>query len=342
MFINVHPAIIFFIVILLIVMVYLEYRGKYKEVFYDLSFIEGTMDIIEDNNPYIWVQKCSFEDIFLNYNEALVIYGNIPHKYVYWGITAHCEGKLIGDSVSSKSIYGASNTKIVAVLTNNPILYESIGKSIKKELQKSGYLCIIHPIYTVSNGYNNNKYTILSQTILPNENDQIPDWKCRLYTSNNIPLKHATCSPLLERSKDVSELSLIPLKTWESSCYNLVKSKGYTPIKVLTCSHNEEIKDFICIESDEIVENKNLFIIVVDHVRSGKSLYSCITFESEHVVTGDSSKPRPSKREIVIKMFQFTVSTRIKIQELIYMDPTHTSYIGPCPSSILPMQIFII
>lgn len=345
---TLQPWIVIFIVIFFMILIYVKYKNKSPDKYCDLSYIEGQMKT--SCQSYISTQKPHFSHcqtpIYLNYNEALVVYGNIPHKYVYWGITGYSlnKGQLIpiGDSVSSRYINGATNTKIVTVLCNNPKLFKAIERDIKKELQCSGYLCVVNAIYTPrEKEYNTVKYCLQTKTVVLHKEDQIPEWKCRLYKSQNIDKEKAEYQELLCTECSVSETHLIDPEIWESSCYKIAKEKFEKITKVDVFEAQYDTRDCKCVSSNTIPSGKEIFIIAVDHVRADKSKYSCINFYTEYIVTGNNEQPLPSEKAIVLRFIEYKTTCPIKIKELIFTDPSQKSCIGPDISTILPMQVYI-
>lgn len=371
------------IIVFFIIIVYFQYRTKYAEKLPETTYTEGKMEIINkssyhkgnvfDYNPNIPVQMAYFpnsddysiEPQELHCNEAIVVYGYIPSRYTYWGITGYiCDYvdnnerkdylRPISNTISSKYIFSASNTHIVTVLTYNQKLYECIKKTIIRELQSSGYLCIVYPIYIPKELLlNKARFTIINETIIDTYDEQVPDWACRLYSSNNILYTEPKIVIIPNEEDIISETNIVSLNKWKYNCNLLVKD--YIKIVNTHGLTNSIIsKDITCIESNiiSLEDNESLFIVCVDHSKSGKSIYSYISIHDieinhsyKHIVTGNirDLRSKITNKRLTLRFIYHKPSVnKIRIKEFVYIDPTSKSLLGPDINTLLPMQIFIV
>ncbi len=428
-------VLLFVAIIVLIVVVYITFKNNWSPQLYKLSYVEGLVKVLNIDicqsinmipcyglNSAIPYQRPMFPSLdqfdetkipdidpvelpglyfgakSLQNNQAMVIYGNIPYKYLYWGITGYLYDYVknsakqtvftpIGDSISSSIVSGSFNSRMAVVMTSNYQLFSIIKKHLQNEWKEgSMYINTIVPIYIPPEmTLDQARYTMLIRTIINTEIEEIPPWKCRFYTSVDIPIYTSGPSTYARRSMNPSERQFLSEDKWTENCSRVLVQHGITessPIKASpflstifpdgfdngsqiiqlqeTVNAQAATRDCTTIISDDITltSEQELIIFAVDHAKTGKGLYSSISFQSTendfeyiNVVTGNIKDVgtifRPNK--IILRLIRHDPSKyisksldgsyHIKIIERIFINPN--SACGPDPKSLLYFQSFI-
>ena len=119
---------------------------------------------LQDSNELQHITKITVP--VLRHNEAYVIKGTIPYKYLYWSINSE------KTSVSSRTVAGNNNDQVVVIITKNLWLFKAINRHFLNEWEesKSIYKLHVHPIFTDN--------TDIFTTILKRyPEDYVPDWE---------------------------------------------------------------------------------------------------------------------------------------------------------------------
>ena len=366
---------------------YLEYTPTLMHSGYGYSEVSENNEYMADalNNGYVF--KLNPEDSpdleigdevvtesykiganYLDENQALVIYGIIPYRYLYWSLDAYEHSKVGGkfkmknlnQTVSSVSLSGQSNDKVIVIMTKNKMMYDYLCKRMYEELNEhnSGYRINVLPMY-IHKPFtsHNSKYCIMSRVILRDSKEYMPKWNARLYTVSKIPF---AVPPVLECSKrnhkEHDETKIISRDVWKS-----VPEQYYTKQRIVSNYENYKVKvkkedevvdyspnitylesEIVCTDHDDHID-----IFSIDHGRSRKGYVSTITaldIDTNHIVftniTSDyqlKRTPTHGKLHSIISTFQ-PGKRRLKIYEKIYCDVA--THVGPNPKTIHWMQVF--
>jgi hypothetical protein len=302
------------IVIIIIIIVLLQLNIKYN-----LSYIEGevketslkTYDSFSIQSPFF----NNSEIYSLNNNQAVVIYSNIPYKYLYWNITGYIYEyknvklfRQINNNINSKNIVGSFNSHMAIIMTSNSLLYSIIKEQFKIKWKKYHmYNNTIIPIYLDSSEIENAKYTILIRTILSHSLDELPSFKCRFYTANNIANVLTTQNYKIPFLKyHISNYKkILSNEEWKLATYKYLVNNNIKIIKLinvnpliqkhdLETNNNGLISNYIAFESENITlsSNEKIVIFAMDHSKNNNCLFSSLSFkendkEYKNIITGD-------------------------------------------------------
>lgn len=186
------------IIILLIVGYYLYVKSCREELI--LKATEGTLKGVPQlGGLYFQHPSMGGDELYeprdITYHDAIVMYGPIPHGYLYWGITGyvydidgHRVFAPIGDSVSRGNVEALSPGDGVAVIfTPNPLMFEDISAILNKEWKQSNgrHPLRIFPIYIPPDMPAKTRYVLLNRIVTRGEEDPIPLFNVRYYTAEN-------------------------------------------------------------------------------------------------------------------------------------------------------------
>lgn len=318
----------------------------------------------------------------LSHYQALVVYGDIPIKYRYWGFTGYLHSylsdnnivmKSLGDSISCNNQYLSNDgTRLVIIMTSNQNMFKEIKFSLTKEFEKEKQKYLIVPLFIPQYlHYSRAKYTLLFKVSLYNSKDKIPQYKCRLYQTPSI--KISTVPKIFLKNKNLypKEKSLLSLEKWEKLSLEIVTSKGYKihrKINLDNClnldcdntscnlykNYYTENRDITRIISEiiHLEENQFLAIVAINHVISGCALYSDLSFynvidkcnEIGYLThfTGDVNVKKINRDGKLISTLIINHPIQKNIRVIENVYVHPTNYIGPDKESLLEMQIFVV
>lgn len=185
--------------------------------------------------------------VFLSQQQALVIHGEIPRGYPYWGVTGYLydlpvDGHFssqsdrqivyasIGDTVSSRTVESlAVGDAFAAVLTPNPLVFNEVKRVLLKEWKKVGrkHPMQVIPIYIPPNVYfEKARYLLRAKVVMRRSDAPIPPFQCKLYTSN-LPPRPIPQQFLRDRSTSPKEQDSVSNEVWHSSALKALQAKNY-------------------------------------------------------------------------------------------------------------------
>lgn len=318
----------------------------------------------------------------LNHYQALVVIGDIPIKYRYWGFTGYIHSyltdnnivmKSLGDSIScSNQCLSNDGTRLVIIMTSNEYMFKEVKFMLTKEFEKDKQKYLIVPLFIPQYLYfPRAKYTLLFKVSLYDSKDKIPQYKCRMYQAKSI--KVSTIPKIFLKNKNLypKEQNLLSLDKWEKLSSEIVSSKGYKIHKKIdfddclnseccniSCNlyknHHTENRDITRIISKVIhlEENQFLAIVAVNHVVSGSALYSDISFynvinkcsEVGYLThfTGDVNVKKINRNGKLISTLITNYPLEKNIRVVENIYVHPTNYTGPNRDFLLGMQIFVV
>lgn len=294
----------------------------------------------------------------LNYNQAMIIYGNIPYRYLYWSINGYNirDGNItnLGNPISISRVNGECNDGIAVIMTSNYNMYEAAKFHINKYWKQFNprYKFSIFPIF-ISDHNPESKYMFINRTTIRNELESLPSWNCFIYTTQNIPLSISPEHHIFDYSTTPSEFDLIKPETFKKGAYNYIKQINYIPVKQLNVTlissglRETNVLSFVS-ENILLDDKQEIIAICIDHAMYRGSRYSCIDAYDvsnymclSSVITGDIvTRGTPHKDGTLASVFRYSSVHTFQLEEKIY--PHMVSGLAISPTTIIPMIIFII
>lgn len=319
----------------------------------------------------------TIQDRMLVYDEAIVVYGEIPRDYLYWGLSGQsrepgCTFASVGDSVSSSDYKSLGlDDYVAAIMTTNPKMYDAVARSIRKEFAinfpsgKLSTVAIMIPssVYSVTA-----KYAIVSHSVLRKPNDVVPTYKCRLYKGLHAVATSSSTVEAKIQSKGHHEQATLANELWEQSTRKVADKKQYTVIREVDVHphtrlstatplrlDNRDVTSFVS-DAIQLAQDETIVVVAADHALSGKAMYSNVSFcdvnQNRSYVsytTGDATVKKHSTQSSISALAILDNPSQlcfvgdfasIRITESLYVEPKFR--VGPHPDTVLRMRIFVI
>lgn len=336
---QIYGIIIILILIALFIIYYFYYEDNSKQIKLHSDNIDFEKIKKLKNSTYFSTDKLTIE-----YNQAIVLEGEIPKNYIYWGINAYdCyTNNPISLPISSSNYFSKyPGEKIIIILTPNFYLYEEIRISLKNE--KIVPILIPTDIYKITKEYN-----LVLHVISNSEFDKMPIFKAKIYFSPNINQNLKKVENVeIYNFETKNEKDILSYDNWELYCFELIPSYNnvFLNPEHIPLFPSYEITElstdnFICLE------NSTFYIFAIDHCASKMSLYSWIEIYvndvlQETYVTGNYKYSQPRSETVIVNNLKFNITSnsKVKITEKILYN-TFTN-IKPPIECLLPMKIFI-
>jgi hypothetical protein len=359
------------IIIVLLIISYVYFNRQQRREQLILNQEDGVLSTVKDEG-YTIVQTASFNGSLgqLTSQNAIVIWGEIPYDYPYWGITGYAMDRQIGDSVSQGCTkHFVPNDSIAAIMTSNSLMFEQVKRRLLDEWTSTRKLNIM-PIY-VSLDAHPGVHTLTLRIDRHTPQDPTPPFQCRLYTSPNIAERPAPIVQLKRRDLVPKESDTVSESVWNSSAARTVQDRGYTILREVEVRHHDgpttngaeyTNRDITQLMSDDIrlTAGESIAVVAANHVASHRGTCSSVLFMSNGSIysrhmTGSSSNydrnTGTTIRAVLIintpgdvndEMSIRVVDPRnvVQVVERIYTEPS--SGIGPGVESILPMKVYIV
>ena len=300
-------------------------------------------------------------------NQAIVIYGILPYRYAYWSIDAYQysiphgarhERKMqnLGGTISSATVTGQSNDMFVVIVTKNRAMYDYVSKKMYDEINEnnSGYHIYIYPIFIMPEVIvPGAKYCVISRFLLRNPKEYIPQWKHRLYTSDDIYFTRPFISKTTPKKDVMNEQRVVSPSLWITVPSQYYEKQGIFDYIQHPVSQSKHVKEYsgniTYIESGVIETHVGDVIEVfsIDHGTSHKALVSTITIQDVTTgktiytnMTGDYQTRRTPVKDSLRSIISVCTpgSRKIKVTERIYCDIA--TGVAPDISTIHHMQVF--
>lgn len=242
---------ILIIVVLVVVVVYLTMKEKAEALVIEYS--DGALGSMAQH-PTLQLFHTHFSEAplgaqKLSKRDALVMYGEVPRGYAYWGITgylydfpSHDDPMLgnilhasIGDTVSSQTVATLSpGDGVAVVLTTNPLLFREVKQQLQADWVKihRRHPLRVLPIYIPTDLYfEQARYALQLRVVLRRHDQLLPRFACRLYTSHNIVERSVKSIQFRPRTGTPKEQDSVSEEVWYQSAIKALAQKNYTILR---------------------------------------------------------------------------------------------------------------
>jgi hypothetical protein len=347
------PVSLIIFIIVVVTFLILLFATKYKESRCTIKTMPLAIDV--ENNLHFKKSVTTLNRSLEN-NEALVLSGTVPFRYMYWSISTTSEsnrsdgGERSGGRVSSLDIQNESNNDgIFIVLTRNKKVYDLVEAKIKEKWSKTSnyYKLNIHPFYIEDICDVENLEVVVG---IRDPEEILPQFTSELYSFSKLKFIKPTDYYSNDLTIDHSRKGQLSLSDFNTSCKSLIKRYHLNRSgRIKTIPNypnvNSNMTEFST-KSFNVKPGQTLIVIGVDHHKNLGSHLSVIeVYDKEGVnvkslITGDSGNYYPYNHHPEIEIIELKDPGEYYVKECIYPDFKRKVMIPH--EAVIPARVYIV
>ena len=330
----------FLVILIVMVLVFaqqkIHQRYEFKHTVHEckppLRDFPGQNQYIKYMSPFDDIEIDSYGQRYLAQNEALVIYGSIPFRYLMWSINGYefsPEPKILNTCVSGSILYGENNDGVAAVLCSDKNMFRLVHDHMHQlwRIDNPTYKMTVMPIYI--NDYDPRKlYTLAVKVGLRHPDEVLPPFKTVVYTSSDVKIAELEVPIPRQILETPREIKAIQPQILDESIPKLLQRGNFIVIRqldVMLVVDDDEVLKFRS-ETVTLEVGQQIIAFGIDHSKACKSLLSMITaYDSSNqglktILTGDAEvRGIPQKSGVRVGFFDYTQSGQtVYLEEAIY------------------------